>query len=58
MFTKCFLNACQYNLYSLKFQYTNKGKRQNIADSLDSLASRRLVYNLENSRKRSANTKR
>ena len=36
-----FLNDCQFNLYLFKFQDFNKGKMQNIEDSLESLVSRR-----------------
>ena len=36
-----FLNDCQFNLYLFQFQDFNKGKMQNIEDSLESLVSRR-----------------
>ena len=52
-----FLNDCQFNLYLFQFQDFNKGKMQNIEDSLESLVSRRLIYNFEKSRKRNTNAK-
>lgn len=52
-----FLNDCQFNLSLFKFQDFNKGKMQNIEDSLESLVSRRLIYDFEKSRKRNTNAK-
>ena len=56
IFTEGFLNICQFNEYLLKFQDSNKNKTQNIRGLLDSLFSKRLVYNLENSPTTNTNT--